>query len=272
MATERVDHVGATFNGERTSGDDGEWAGAREVGGRRSVGNFDQKRGRQPRPQLYAAGAGFKLPLHAPDQRMYAADGAMADYGAATGWCGAVMGRAILASTGLGPGAATGYYEGVAPADAEGPNCVGSGHAVIHRTHTCTSHQSTRDRQRIGSWTDETLHAAMDKITDEGMKLKVATKIFGIPSSSLRDHLYGRTTCRQRGTKPTLKTQEEKKLVDYVFKMQVLGHPLTPLELRLKVAIATQTREMPWSASGLPRTGWLRRFRNRHPEIASRRS
>ena len=54
--------------------------------------------------------------------------------------------------------------------------------------------------------------------------------------------------------------------------MQDLGHPLTPLELLLKVATATQTRETPWSASGVPRTGWLRRFHSRHPEIASRRS
>ena len=83
------------------------------------------------------------------------------------------------------------------------------------------------------------MQQALDKITDKGMKLKVASKVFRIPSSSLRDHLYGRTTSRQRGTKPTLKAQEEKKIVDYLFKMQDLGHPLTPLELRLKVAIAT---------------------------------
>ena len=112
----------------------------------------------------------------------------------------------------------------------------------------------------------------MDTITDEGMKLKMAAKIFGIPNSSLRDHLYEKTTCRQRGTKSMLKRQEEKKIVDYVFKMQELGHSLTPLELRLKVATATQTRETPWSASGLPGTGWLRRFYSRHPEIVSRRS
>ena len=68
-----------------------------------------------------------------------------------------------------------------------------------------------------------------------------------------------------------LKAREEKNLVDYVFKMQELGHPLTPLELRLKVATTTQTWETPWSASGLLGTGWLCRFRSRHPEIASRR-
>ena len=125
MATERVSSEGVTFNGEPWSPDDGEWAGAREVGGRRSVGDFDRRRGRQPRPRLHAARAGFPLPLHAPDQRMHAADGAMAD-------CGAAMGRAIPASTGPEPGAGTGRCEGVAPVDAEGPDCAGFGHTVIH--------------------------------------------------------------------------------------------------------------------------------------------
>ena len=38
----------------------------------------------------------------------------------------------------------------------------------------------------------------------------------------------------------------------------------------MKVATATQTRETPWSASGVPGIGWLRRFRSRYPEITSR--
>ena len=74
MATERVSSKGATFSGEPWSPDDGEWAGAREVGGRRPAGEFDRRRGRQPRPRLRVAGAGLPLPLHAPDQRMHAAD------------------------------------------------------------------------------------------------------------------------------------------------------------------------------------------------------
>ena len=79
----------------------------------------------------------------------------------------------------------------------------------------------------------------MNAITDDGMPLKQADKLFGVPCISLRDHLYGKTRERHRGIKPTLKSYEEKKLVDYVFKMQDLGHPLTPIQLRLKVAVAT---------------------------------
>ena len=113
---------------------------------------------------------------------------------------------------------------------------------------------------------------AMDVVTDHGMKVKAVARAFNIPASSLRDHLYGKTTSRQRGNLPTLKPDEEKKLVDYIFKMQDLGHPLIPVELRLKVALATQTRETPWSAAGVSGKGWLRRFRLRYPEISTRKS
>ena len=112
----------------------------------------------------------------------------------------------------------------------------------------------------------------MDAVTDRGMKLKTTSRIFGVPATSLRDHLYGKTVSRQRGKAPVLKADEEKKLVDYIFQMQDLGHPLTTAELQLKVALATQTRFTPWSVTGLPGKGWLRRFRIRHPEIATRRS
>ena len=112
----------------------------------------------------------------------------------------------------------------------------------------------------------------MDAMTDHGMKVKAAARAFDIPASSLRDHLYGKTTSRQRGNLPTLKPDEEKKLVDYIFKMQDLGHPLTLAELRLKVALATQTRETPWSATRVPGKGWLKRFRLRYPEIATKKS
>ena len=54
--------------------------------------------------------------------------------------------------------------------------------------------------------------------------------------------------------------------------MQEIGYPLTPTDLRVKVAQATQARRTPWSATGLPGSGWLRRYRKRHPEISLRKS
>jgi hypothetical protein len=122
------------------------------------------------------------------------------------------------------------------------------------------------------TWTNATLKQAMDAVTDHGMKVRTAARSFGIPPTSLRDHLYGKVVGRKRGSQTVLKEEEETKLVKYLFKMQDLGHPLTSGQLRLKVALATQTRETPWSAAGVPGKSWLRSFKLRHPELTSRKS
>ena len=109
----------------------------------------------------------------------------------------------------------------------------------------------------------------MNAVTDDGMPLKQTGKLFGVPSTSLRDHLYGKTRGRHRGITPSLKTHEEKKLVNYVFKMQDLGHPLTLMQLRQKAAVATQGRSTPWSGSGVSGKGWLRCFRCRHLQVVN---
>ena len=81
-------------------------------------------------------------------------------------------------------------------------------------------HQGTRKQNnirglktlKICAWSDESLENPLNAIIDEGMSLREASRVIGIPSSSIRDHLYGRTISRQRSTKPTLKAHEEKKL------------------------------------------------------------
>ena len=101
---DECDHAGATLSEERTDPDDGEWAGATEVGARRSTSDFgDQRRGRQPRPRLHAAHAGFMALLHALDQHMHSeSDGAMAWHGAVIGGCGMAMGRGASGVHGAG--------------------------------------------------------------------------------------------------------------------------------------------------------------------------
>ena len=78
------------------------------------------------------------------------------------------------------------------------PGASSTGCAADHTPlmHTCSPHINTRTRQKTTSWIDQTLQQALDKIIDEGMKLKVAAKVFGIPNSSVKDHLYRRTTSR----------------------------------------------------------------------------
>jgi hypothetical protein len=63
--------------------------------------------------------------------------------------------------------------------------------------------------QKKGTWTNATLKQAMDAITDHGMKVRTAARTFGIPPTSLRDHLYGKVVGRKRGSKIVLKEEEE---------------------------------------------------------------
>ena len=88
--------------------------------------------------------------------------------------------------------------------------------------------------------------------------------------TTLRNHLYGRSLNRQRRQQLVLKEDEEKKIVQYLFKMQDLGHPLTTSQLRLKMALTTQTTDTPWSVVRDLGKSWLRHFRLGHPELALR--
>ena len=69
----------------------------------------------------------------------------------------------------------------------------------------------------------------MNAVTGDGMPLRETTKVFEVPTTSLRDLLYDKIRGRQRDIQPTLKSHEKIKLVDYVFKMQELDHPFTPV-------------------------------------------
>ena len=67
----------------------------------------------------------------------------------------------------------------------------------IHRKKTC-------------NWTDTSLENALNSITYDGMSFREASRVYGIPTSSIKDHLYGRTTSRQKGIKPVLAPHEGK--------------------------------------------------------------
>ena len=127
-------------------------------------------------------------------------------------------------------------------------------------------------RKKNGNWTNAQLEQALSAITDDGLKIREASRVYNIPATLLRNHLWGTTSGRHRGICPTLKHDEELKLVDFIFKMQEIRYPLTPTDLRVKVAQATQARQTSWSATSLPGGGWLRSFRRRHPEIFLRKS
>ena len=63
--------------------------------------------------------------------------------------------------------------------------------------------------KRCGNWSDASLRHAIDVITDCALKLKITSRIFEVPATSLHDHLYGKTRTKQRGNDLVLRLDEE---------------------------------------------------------------
>ena len=88
---------------------------------------------------------------------------------------------------------------------------------------------------RCSSWLDTTLEVAMQAM-DVGESVRSASRCFGIPPISLRNHIYGHNLERNKDRQGVLRKHEEDELVDYIVKMQSLGWPITIGLVRLKVA------------------------------------
>jgi hypothetical protein len=61
-------------------------------------------------------------------------------------------------------------------------------------------------------WIDATLKQTMNAITDHGMKVRVDARTFGIPTSTLMDHLYGIVMGRKEGNKNNVKSRRRGKI------------------------------------------------------------
>ena len=106
---------------------------------------------------------------------------------------------------------------------------------------------------------------------EEGACIKTAARFYGIPPSSLTDHLIGRCQGRKRGPPPVLTVDEEAALETYMIDMANYGHPLSTEQLKLKVALMTQERPTSFT-DGIPGRGWLRWFKKRHPDLTRRQA
>ena len=63
------------------------------------------------------------------------------------------------------------------------------------------------------NWTNAQLKTILDTITDDDMKIREASCTFGIPPTSICDHLFGRLQGRKIGAIIVLKEDEEKKII-----------------------------------------------------------
>jgi hypothetical protein len=63
-----------------------------------------------------------------------------------------------------------------------------------------------------------------------------------------------------------LSPEEEQQLVDWLLLMVDRGYGLSPTALRMKVSKITMSKDTPFR-EGIPRGGWMRGWRRRHPKL-----
>lgn len=124
-----------------------------------------------------------------------------------------------------------------------------------------------RAPRKNGDWSTSDLNKAIEMI-EGGAKILTAARAVNIPVSTVRDHLLGRRKGRKRGRERILNDEEENDLKAFLLKMHNAGQPLTPGQLKMKVAQLTQTRSTTF-VDGVPGKSWMKGFRRRHPDLTN---
>ena len=81
--------------------------------------------------------------------------------------------------------------------------------------------------RRTNGQTQSCIVAAMKAVQSKELSIRAAGAKFGIPSSTLHDHLRGTSTKRYGGAPTILTANEEKEIVTSCLVMQESGFPLT---------------------------------------------
>nr|PNR49337.1 hypothetical protein PHYPA_011233 [Physcomitrium patens] len=125
---------------------------------------------------------------------------------------------------------------------------------------------TTRRIQQRGNWSEESMKEAIKEVKKGTASIGKIGEKYGIPESSIRDWLTGKTSSKKKGPRTVLTKEEEDSMVDWCLDMQRNGHAITFYMLRRKVADVCQGRETPFR-NGVPGKSWMDWFRKRHPTV-----
>ena len=122
------------------------------------------------------------------------------------------------------------------------------------------------------NWSNEQLLAAMKAVRSKQLNAATASKKFGIPPSTLSDHLSGKSSRRYGGAGTVLTTEEEKEVERACQVMQQLAFPLTKefVSMALHDFLADTGRADKFR-DGMPGYEWWSCFLKRHPNLVERK-
>lgn len=121
-------------------------------------------------------------------------------------------------------------------------------------------------------WSDEQLQAAMDAVKSKRLSAASSACRYGIPASTLHDHLVGKSKRLYGGRGGLFTPIEEKEIERLCQVMQELGFPLT----RDFVSVALRdylidTGRAGRFKDGIPTYDWWKGFFTRHPQLVERK-
>lgn len=115
------------------------------------------------------------------------------------------------------------------------------------------------------------MEAALKAIREDGMPVSTACKTFGVPRTSVRNRMSGKTAdnCRKVGPTCILGPDIEKKLVDWILDSSAKGFPINQDSLAYSVQKLVQEFQIQTPfINGSPGKKWFTSFLKRHPEIS----
>ena len=131
----------------------------------------------------------------------------------------------------------------------------------------------THQRSQVkNKWSDVQLQAALEAARSKELSVRAAAAKFGIPHSTLHDHLTGKSQKRYGGPSTCLSQSEEKEIVLACQTLQQFGFPMTR-DIVGKIVhdylISTQRQHQ--FHNGVPGTDWWSGFLKRWPTLSQRK-
>ena len=108
-------------------------------------------------------------------------------------------------------------------------------------------------------------------IKTNAITLSQASKVYGIPKTTLHDHVHNKYQNHSVGVKPVLSQEEEERVARWAVHMSKIGFDRTRQELAvtIKKIIDEDGRPTPFK-DNKPGKHWLKGFFGRHPELSIR--
>ena len=109
-----------------------------------------------------------------------------------------------------------------------------------------------------GKWCLDDLDKAMQEVKEHGLSIRKASYKYGIPRSTIHDHVTGKIERVRHGLSPVLTEEEESELVSWVIKMAEIGYGQTRIQVTemVKKILDRTGRPNPFQDNCLDKDWW----------------